>query len=197
MNTEQYIKLFQTKAEKQFQEKAQALADMRNGLLELRAYKKSEEQNVVELVDEIAMLESQVEPALKDAASCDDLKAEMQKFKDKLAGLRTDLITSRELILTLKKSIPQKQTAAENANEALKVQLNNFVRSNRHVADNEIKEWLEEIIEERKSFLDAFTEIYKQFGVGFIRQDASLLPGGLTREKIAALKKSCGLTIVG
>lgn len=197
MNQKEYLELFQTKALKQFSKAAQALKDMRSGLKELRNYFKSEEQNIIELVDEIALMERKIEPALLDAKGCDDFKAEMQTYKNELARLRTDLTTSRELVATLEKTVPKKSVEVETTGHQLFTALNGFVRTQRHIADAELKDKVLEIEAERDSFLDCFTEIYEALGVSFIRHDASLMPGGLTQMKLAELKKNCGLTMPG
>jgi len=191
---EEYLKLFQTEASKKFSAKAQELAGMKAGLSELRAYMKSEKENITAREKEIAELEATLDFALRDAKSCDDFKVKMQSYKDELVKLKSDLQTSRGLVLTLEKTIPRKQVECETAANRLQTAIAGFVRLARPVADEQLKKWMMEIIEERTAFLDAFTEIHKQFGVNFVMHSTDLFPGGLTRLKLAELKKALGIT---
>jgi len=193
MTKEKYLELFQTEANKKFSKAAQELADLKNGLAELRNYQKSEKENIVNREKEIAEKEATLDSTLSDARSCDDFKDKMQSYRDKLVSLKSDLQTSRGMVLQLEKTIPKRQTIFEKMSHRLQTAIDGFVREKRIVADEQLKEWMMKIIEERESFLSAFRQIYVNFGVSFILHDETLMPGKLTMGKIDDIRKRLGI----
>jgi hypothetical protein len=117
-----------------------------------------------------------------------------EKFKTSLKKLNTELDAAQEAERLLSGDIiPKKQRQQETAEANLKIKLNVFLLRSRVIPDAKINQLLQDCIKERQDFLDAFTRIYSDYGLGFIVSDESYCPGIWRADEIQDLKLRLGM----
>jgi len=183
-----YYTLFKPESKKQIGTLAKRVAELKRQIPKVQK-RLSDEQNQGQRIErDIQILKGCAGEKLTEDRNAFD------KFKNSLKKLTVQLETSQEVVSTLSKDIiPQLQRDLQTAATNLRIQLAAFVVESRPVADKRINELLIACIEQRQSFLDAFTKIYADCGVVFQVNDESFCPGIWAGDEISDLKLKLGM----
>jgi len=183
-----YYEQLKPKAEETVSTYYKVITDLQQQIPKIKKRLEDEKSNKDRLQNRIAKLQELSIESLTGGQN------EYEKYKVSMKKLNNDLQVSEEIVLNIQTNIlPNAKQRLQDSERNLKIKLNAFLLQSRCIADEKINLLMQDVINERQNFLDAFETIYSDYGLGFIVNDESFCPGIFSTDQIRDIKIRIGM----